>query len=105
MSSTAFSDAARLDGVEYLDTTATFAGHETCAPSEWIRFPTVSVAGLLRDPSKVISGGSFHPNASGQQVFARIVACYLEERPQRAAEIAQSAPTDPNLVGCAVNAR
>ncbi|MDQ4026176.1 MAG: SGNH/GDSL hydrolase family protein, partial [Actinomycetota bacterium] len=59
---------------EYVDTAAAFIGHEPCGKDrDWV------------EPGRVKGGkvfeGSFHPNATGQEAFARLVACHLFVRP------------------------
>jgi hypothetical protein len=57
-------------GVEYVDTSGFFSGHEPCgADGEWVRFVGLS--------SRPVRDGSFHPRQVGQAMMARIVSCHL----------------------------
>jgi hypothetical protein len=53
---------------------AIWGGHEPCGTSGQY---TNSVKPYLNFPNPV-NGGSFHPNAAGQQTLAALVACYLD---------------------------
>lgn len=59
-------------GVEYVDVSSHFAGHEPCGTAgEWVRFVGLSLDSAIRD-------GSFHPLRDGQAMMARIVSCHIE---------------------------
>jgi hypothetical protein len=63
--------AAHKAGVEFVDPTPFFAGHEPCGENgEWVRFVDSVQSGAIRD-------GSFHPLEVGQQMFARILSCHV----------------------------
>ena len=62
--------AAVETGAQFVDIAPYFSGHEPCAPqSEWIN--TVLLQG--GSPQR----GAFHPNAIGQQMYARIIHCAI----------------------------
>lgn len=61
-------------------------GHEPCGAGGQY---TNSVKPYLNFPNPV-NGGSFHPNAAGQQTLASLVACYLDANPR---------PPDPYTAG------
>jgi hypothetical protein len=62
-------------GVEFVSPVAIWDGHEPCGSSGQY---TNSVKPYLNFPNPV-NGGSFHPNAAGQQALAALTACYLDE--------------------------
>ena len=65
-------------GIEFVSATAAWDGHEPCgAKGQW----TNSIKPILsfHDP---VDGGSFHPNQTGQQQLAALVACYLDTNSQ-----------------------
>jgi hypothetical protein len=61
-------------GIEFVSPVAIWANHEPCGSSGQY---TNSVKPYLNFPNP-INGGSFHPNASGQQTLAALMACYLD---------------------------
>lgn len=67
-------EEAAASGVEFVSPRATWAGHEPCGPDGQY---TNSVKPYLNFPNPV-NGGSFHPNAAGQDALARLLACYLD---------------------------
>jgi len=79
-------EAAAVSGVEFVSPVAIWDGHEPCGASGQY---TNSVKPYLNFPNPV-NGGSFHPNAGGQQTLASLVACYLDANPQ---------PPDPYTAG------
>jgi GDSL-like Lipase/Acylhydrolase family len=79
-------EAAVVSGVEFVSPVAIWDGHEPCGASGQY---TNSVKPYLNFPNPV-NGGSFHPNAGGQQTLASLVACYLDANPQ---------PPDPYAAG------
>lgn len=62
-------------GIEYVSPVAIWDGHEPCGTSGQY---TNSIKPYLNYPNP-INGGSFHPNAAGQQTLAALLACYLDE--------------------------
>ena len=61
--------AALSAGLEYIELSYIFAGHETCASDgPWLQF-------VNRDWA--FQDGNFHPEEDGQLMMARTVACYL----------------------------
>jgi lysophospholipase L1-like esterase len=64
-------EQAKASGLEYLDSFRYFSGHEACTSSPWMNY--VNAAG-----GRDVQDGSFHPNAAGQAMFARMIACHLE---------------------------
>jgi GDSL-like Lipase/Acylhydrolase family len=66
-------------GLEFVSPVAIWDGHEPCGAAGQY---TNSVKPYLNFPNPV-NGGSFHPNAAGQQTLASLVACYLDANPQR----------------------
>ena len=62
-------------GIEYVSPAAIWDGHEPCGLKGQY---TNSVKPYLNFPNP-INGGSFHPNAAGQQTLAALLACYLDE--------------------------
>lgn len=74
--------AARRAGVQFVDVTRTFAGHEICGPhGGWINH----VEPTVRGPGE----NSVHPNRAGQAAYARAIAGYIHAR------IAAHAPLTP----------
>ena len=61
-------------GIEFVSPDAIWDHHEPCGSSGQY---TNSVKPYLNFPVP-INGGSFHPNAAGQQTLAALVACYLD---------------------------
>jgi PKD repeat protein len=61
-------EALVVAGVEYVDVSNAFSGHELCAGSSYMN------AIDLRAPTKY----SFHPNADGQNAFYQTVLSYLQ---------------------------
>jgi lysophospholipase L1-like esterase len=56
-------------GLEYVELSYVFAGHEACAEDgAWLQF-------VSSDPG--FQDGNFHPTRNGQTMMARTVACYL----------------------------
>ena len=62
----------RRAGFFYLDVMPTFAGHEPCGPADdWVH-------GLTRGLDRgVVSAKSYHPNAAGQEGYARALRRFL----------------------------
>lgn len=73
-------------GIEFVSPVAIWGNHEPCGSSGQY---TNSVKPYLNFPNP-INGGSFHPNAAGQQTLAALVACYLD---------VYSKPPDPFVAG------
>jgi lysophospholipase L1-like esterase len=77
-------------GLEFVDISHVFAGHETCSrDGAWLQF----LGEDLR-----FQDGNFHPNRAGQRMIARTVACYLTitERPDLSTiEPTPTAPVPP----------
>jgi hypothetical protein len=71
-------EEAAVSGVEFVSPAAIWAGHEPCGASGQY---TNSVKPYLNFPNPV-NGGSFHPNAAGQQTLAALLACYLDANRQ-----------------------
>lgn len=72
-------DATRASGVEYIETTQIFFGHEPCGTlGSWIKL--ANVGKLTR--GEIPARASFHPTAHGQAAFARTIACYLDQYPE-----------------------
>jgi len=67
-------EEAAASGIEYVSPVAIWDGHEPCGASGQY---TNSVKPYLNFPNPV-NGGSFHPNAGGQQTLAALVGCYLD---------------------------
>jgi len=61
--------------IEYVSPDAIWDDHEPCGSKGQY---TNSVKPYLNFPNP-INGGSFHPNAAGQQTLAALLACYLDE--------------------------
>jgi lysophospholipase L1-like esterase len=61
-------------GIEFVSPDAIWDDHEPCGSSGQY---TNSIKPYLHFPAP-INGGSFHPNAAGQQTLAALVACYLD---------------------------
>lgn len=81
-------EEAAAAGVEYVSPVAIWGGHEPCGASGQY---TNSVKPYLNFPNPV-NGGSFHPNAAGQQTLAALVACYLDAYRQPPDLFAPGAP-------------
>jgi len=79
-------EEAVVSGVEFVSPDAIWAGHEPCGAGGQY---TNSVKPYLNFPNPV-NGGSFHPNAAGQQTLAALTACYLNANRQ---------PPDPFVPG------
>ena len=79
-------EEAAVSGVEFVSPDAIWTGHEPCGASGQY---TNSVKPYLNFPNPV-NGGSFHPNAAGQQTLAALMACYLDANRQ---------PPDPFVPG------
>ena len=62
-------------GIEFVSPDAIWNHHEPCGSSGQY---TNSIKPYLTFPVSV-NGGSFHPNAAGQETLAALVACYLDE--------------------------
>jgi lysophospholipase L1-like esterase len=72
-------------GIEYVDSSEAFAGHETCGPKgQWLGLLGTGtydvrgqISGALRnlelDPS------NFHPTPDGQRMMSQLIGCYLAE--------------------------
>jgi lysophospholipase L1-like esterase len=73
-------------GADYLNTFRYFSGHEPCTPVPWLNYVNLPGGDTIVD-------GSFHPNALGQAMMARMVACQLVTYPT-AAEAAAAAEND-----------
>lgn len=78
-------EEAAAAGIEFVSPDAIWGAHVPCAAGQY----TNSVKPYLNFPDPV-NGGSFHPNAAGQQALAALVACYLDANPR---------PLDPYLPG------
>lgn len=66
--------AAADAGIEFIDPTSRFSGHEACG----VFGPMINSARLVRGG---LDRGAFHPTATGQRVLARLVSCYLNQYP------------------------
>jgi lysophospholipase L1-like esterase len=78
-------------GIEYVDISSHFAGHEPCSTGgEWVRF-----VGLL---SNAVRDSSFHPLADGYRMMARIVSCHLDIFP--AVDTPRTKGTNYAMTGC-----
>lgn len=75
-------------GIEFVSPVAIWDGHEPCGASGQY---TNSVKPYLNFPNPV-NGGSFHPNAAGQQTLAALMACYLDQYQQPPDPFAPGAP-------------
>ncbi len=75
-------------GIEFVSPVAIWDGHEPCGASGQY---TNSVKPYLNFPNPV-NGGSFHPNAGGQQTLAALMACYLDQYQQPPDPFAPGAP-------------
>lgn len=71
-------EEAAVSGIEFVSPDAIWTGHEPCGASGQY---TNSVKPYLNFPNPV-NGGSFHPNAAGQQTLAALVSCYLDANPR-----------------------
>ena len=67
-------EEAAAAGIEFVSPVAIWDGHEPCGASGQY---TNSVKPYLNFPNPV-NGGSFHPNAAGQQTLTALLACYLD---------------------------
>jgi hypothetical protein len=74
---------ARAAGLEYIEVADAFEGHETCGPKgPWLAFVKDAIRELESfSQSGGVDAGNFHPTASGQGMFARLVHCYLAINP------------------------
>jgi GDSL-like Lipase/Acylhydrolase family len=81
-------EEAAASGIEFVSPVAIWDGHEPCGASGQY---TNSVKPYLNFPNPV-NGGSFHPNAAGQQTLAALMACYLDEYHQPPDPFAPGAP-------------
>jgi hypothetical protein len=81
-------EEAVASGIEFVSPVAIWDGHEPCGASGQY---TNSVKPYLNFPNPV-NGGSFHPNAAGQQTLAALLACYLDEYRQPPNPYAPGAP-------------
>ena len=79
-------EEAVVSGVEFVSPAAIWTSHEPCGANGQY---TNSVKPYLNFPNPV-NGGSFHPNAAGQQTLAALMACYLDANRQ---------PPDPFVAG------
>jgi GDSL-like Lipase/Acylhydrolase family len=70
--------AAVSAGIEFVSPAAIWDGHEPCG-SKGQYTNSFKAIFSFRNP---VDGGSFHPNAHGQEALARLVACYLNAYPQ-----------------------
>ena len=70
--------AAVTAGIEFVSPAATWDGHEPCG-SKGQYTNSFKAIFSFKNP---VDGGSFHPNAHGQEALARLVACYLNVYPQ-----------------------
>ncbi len=61
-------------GIEFISPVVAWTGHEPCGAAGQY---TNSIKPVFDLPHPV-DGGSFHPNRTGQQELARLVACYLD---------------------------
>ena len=75
-------------GIEFVSPVAIWDGHEPCGASGQY---TNSVKPYLNFPNPV-NGGSFHPNAGGQQTLAALMACYLDQYQRPPDPFAPGAP-------------
>jgi lysophospholipase L1-like esterase len=82
-----YEEAVAAD-IEFVSPVAIWDGHEPCGASGQY---TNAIKPYLNFPNP-INGGSFHPNQSGQQTLAALLACYLDSHPQ---------PPDPWAAGAA----
>jgi hypothetical protein len=83
-------EEAVATGVEFVSPVAIWGHHEPCGSSGQY---TNSVKPYLNFPDP-INGGSFHPNAAGQQTLAALVGCYLDAYPKRPDPFAAGASHD-----------
>jgi GDSL-like Lipase/Acylhydrolase family len=81
-------EEAVVSGIEFVSPVAIWGSHEPCGASGQY---TNSVKPYLSFPNPV-NGGSFHPNAAGQQTLAALLACYLDEYHQPPDPFATRAP-------------
>jgi hypothetical protein len=81
-------EEAVVSGVEFVSPAAIWTGHEPCGASGQY---TNSVKPYLNFPNPV-NGGSFHPNAAGQQTLAALMACYLDANRQAPDPFVPGAP-------------
>ena len=81
-------EEAVVSGIEFVSPVAIWDGHEPCGASGPY---TNSVKPYLNFPNPV-NGGSFHPNAAGQQTLAALLACYLDANPRPADPFSPGAP-------------
>jgi len=71
-------EAAAIAGIEFVSPATAMAGHEPCGVAgQFLN----SVKPALNFPVP-LDGGSFHPNQSGQRVYAALLDCYLHAYPQ-----------------------
>jgi lysophospholipase L1-like esterase len=88
-------EEAAAAGIEYVSPVAIWDGHEPCGSSGQY---TNSVKPYFSFPNP-INGGSFHPNAAGQQALAALLACYLDDHRQPPDPFAPGAPHDITVPG------
>ena len=63
-------------GIEFVSPDAAWDGHEPCGRGG--QYTNAIKPIVSKD---LVDGGTFHPNASGQEALGRLVACYLDANP------------------------
>jgi hypothetical protein len=72
-------EAAAIANVEFISPVMAWRGHEPCGlDGQFIN----SIKPALNFPP--LDSGSFHPNQSGQRMYADLVDCYLHDYPRHA---------------------
>jgi hypothetical protein len=72
-------EAAAIAKVEFISPVMAWRGHEPCGVDGQFLH---SIKPALNFPVP-LDGGSFHPNQSGQRVYAALLDCYLYDHPQK----------------------
>jgi hypothetical protein len=78
----ALGDVARSSGAEFVDVRELFAGHEACGShAEWINGPSLTTKliqkGWKKPPASLVDDETFHPNPTGQCMYAVAVNRHL----------------------------
>jgi hypothetical protein len=92
--------AARADGLNFVDVVPTFKGHAVCdSKGAWIR--TVSQKNGFKIPfTKGFASASFHPNPAGQQGYATAFESYIRNyRAKGLPRTAAGLPADTGSFG------
>ena len=94
-------DATKATHIEFIDPTHDFSSHEACGAGGALINDT-KIRFIDRFPFIALDRGAFHPTAGGQRVFAREVACYLNEyqTPPSTADETTAPGSDADPIRC-----